>query len=414
MHTSTSVAVLGAGLTGVATALELARRGIKVTLVEQDELPMNRASLRNEGKIHLGLLYANDSSLRSARLQLRGALQFRSLLSRWIGADADALGKSTPFVYLVAKDSVLPPDRLARHYASVQRMYSEYLQESLEYDYLGARPVQLYEACSLDLAEAFFRTDALAAAFRTIERAIDTHDLARFLQEAVRDCALIRFLPRHKVLSVSRANGLLRVEGSNATGAWRLDAEQAVNALWEGRLAVDRSLGLICEPGWVYRLKYRVIARLPATLRKAPSATMVLGRYGDVVIRADGTVYLSWYPLGLAGWSHEIAPPASWERLCRGEVGEAEQQEYAQEILAALDTWYPGIAAAQPLLVDAGVIVAYGRSDVDDAASALHDRSHIGVSSADGYHSVDPGKLTTAPLYAKLAAERVLEAYVAA
>jgi hypothetical protein len=32
----------------------------------------------------------------------------------------------------------------------------------------------------------------------------------------------------------------------------------------------------------------------------------------------------------------------------------------------------------------------------------------VGVSSSDGYHSVDPGKLTTAPLFAALAAERVL------
>jgi hypothetical protein len=30
------------------------------------------------------------------------------------------------------------------------------------------------------------------------------------------------------------------------------------------------------------------------------------------------------------------------------------------------------------------------------------------VISSDGYHSVDPGKLTTAPLFAKRAAERVL------
>jgi glycine/D-amino acid oxidase-like deaminating enzyme len=105
-HSPASVAVLGAGLTGVATALELAGRGARVTLIEQDERPLNRASLRNEGKIHLGLIYANDPSLRTARLQLRGSLQFRTLLSRWMGATAERLGRSTPFVYLVAGDSL--------------------------------------------------------------------------------------------------------------------------------------------------------------------------------------------------------------------------------------------------------------------------------------------------------------------
>ena len=53
-----AITVLGAGLTGVATALELAKRGAQVTLLDQDPFAVNRASLRNEGKIHLGLIYA--------------------------------------------------------------------------------------------------------------------------------------------------------------------------------------------------------------------------------------------------------------------------------------------------------------------------------------------------------------------
>jgi len=57
--------------------------------------------------------------------------------------------------------------------------------------------------------------------------------------------------------------------------------------------------------------------------------------------------------------------------------------------------------------VDAGAIVAIGRSDVHDAGSALHDRTRIGTSSRDGYHSVDPGKLTTAPLFAVRVADAV-------
>ncbi len=45
---------------------------------------------------------------------------------------------------------------------------------------------------------------------------------------------------------------------------------------------------------------------------------------------------------------------------------------------------------------------------VDDTASGLHDRSRMGVTSTAGFHSVDTGKLTTAPLFALDAAERVL------
>jgi glycine/D-amino acid oxidase-like deaminating enzyme len=404
----TAVAVLGGGLTGVATALELAKHGTKVALVEQDELPINRASLRNEGKIHLGFIYANDRTFGTARLQLQGALRFRALLARWIGVRANALRRSAPFLYLVSTDSLLSKEELAAHYAAVERECGDYLSQARDLDYLGDRPQRLFHPCGLSEVEPPLRTDRFAGAFRTEERAIDTDELAQALRAAVHECPDIRLLSRHKVESVTRLSGRFRIDGSGPEGRWQLDAEQVVNATWENRLAIDETIGLRTEPGWVYRLKYRVIARVPEHLRQAPSVTIVLGPYGDVVIRPDGTAYLSWYPLGLRGWTHDLAPPSSWAAPCRGELSDAERRSVAGELLAAIDAWYPGIGASQPLVVDAGAIVAYGRTDVDDAASGLHDRSRIGVTSSDGYHSVDPGKLTTAPLFAKLAAERVL------
>jgi hypothetical protein len=69
--------------------------------------------------------------------------------------------------------------------------------------------------------------------------------------------------------------------------------------------------------------------------------------------------------------------------------------------------WMPGMADVEVMQVDAGAIVAYGQTDIDDAASGLHVRTRVGVHSQGNYHSVDPGKLTTAPLFALEAAERV-------
>lgn len=408
-HSRAAVIVLGAGLTGVATALELARQGVRVTLVDQDSRAVNRASLRNEGKIHLGLIYANDRTLATARLQLEGALSFRSLLHRWIGPRADTLPLSTPFVYLVAHDSLLSPDQLEQHYAAVDCLYREHIKHDLGIDYLGSRPTSLYERCPRSSMPQPFSMDHFIGAFLTRELAIDTDTLAHALRHAVAESDTIDFLPQHKVLSVERANGLWRIEGISSEGTWRIDADQVVNALWENRIAVDRMVGVSCPTGWVHRLKYRVIARVPSGLCGGPSATMVLGPYGDVVVRANGTAYLSWYPVGLQGWTHEITPPIAWNAPCQGEVEEGKSRSVARDILDAIDAWYPGIAESQPILVDAGAIVAYGKTDVGDASSALHDRTQVGVTSIEGYHSINPGKLTTAPLFARKAADHVCE-----
>src|SRR5512132_2960066 len=116
----TDILVLGAGLQGTGVALELARRGLDVTVIDRDPRPVNRASLRNEGKIHLGFIYANDRTLGTALLQLDGALRFRSILARWIGRRVDTISRSTPFHYLVATDSIVAPARLALHYAAIE------------------------------------------------------------------------------------------------------------------------------------------------------------------------------------------------------------------------------------------------------------------------------------------------------
>jgi glycine/D-amino acid oxidase-like deaminating enzyme len=134
-----TVAILGGGLMGAATALELATSGVAVLLIEQDLKLLNRASLRNEGKIHLGLIYANEGSLDTAGLQLEGALSFRRLLARWLGEGATSLPLSSRFIYLVADSSICSPDALEAHYARVDDLYRERLAEDPAIDYLGHR-----------------------------------------------------------------------------------------------------------------------------------------------------------------------------------------------------------------------------------------------------------------------------------
>jgi glycosyltransferase involved in cell wall biosynthesis/glycine/D-amino acid oxidase-like deaminating enzyme len=408
MQINSPIVILGAGLQGCGIALELAHRGHQVTLVDQDALPMNRASLRNEGKIHLGLIYAADSSFATAQLQLRGALSFHNLLKRWCGEAADTIPLSTPFDYLVASDSVLSSEQLSAHYERLDAAYRELVREQPSLNYMGQLPDRLFALRNSDQAARHFNIDSLAAVFQTAELAVDTEVMAEVIRRAILGNSNIRFLARRRVLSVNRISSGFRTEGSGAVGTWSIESEQVVNATWEGRFALDQSTGIDLAPGWLHRLKYRVIVKLPQQLLNAPSATMVLGRYGDVVVRPNGTAYLSWYPTGMRGWSHAIAPPEDWDGPCRGEPDAQIAAEVVEAALKNIEAWYPGIAQSTPIIVDAGAIVAYGKTDVDDYRSGLHDRTRVGVTSHDGYHSVDPGKLTTAPLFAVEATDAIV------
>ena len=59
------------------------------------------------------------------------------------------------------------------------------------------------------------------------------------------------------------------------------------------------------------------------------------------------------------------------------------------------------------VIVKGGAIVAWGKTDIYDPQSELHRRFEIGVTSEGCFHSIDPGKLTMAPYFAEVCAERI-------
>lgn len=402
------VAVIGAGLAGAATALALAREGVRVTLIERDDRPVNRASLRNEGKIHLGLIYAAEPGRRTALRQLEGALSFRRLLAEWVGPEIDALPVAAPFVYLAAPDSVLGPDALEEHFAAIEDACRRTCAADAGADYLGARPDRLARRLSRDGIARWFAPERAQAAWETAELAIDTEALAAAVTRALARTPEIELLTGRRVREAEAAGDGFALSGDGAHGPWRMRARQVVNAAWDDLYALDAQAGPTPPPGWLHRLKYRVMARLPQALDAAPSLTIVIGPYGDVVVRPGGLSYLSWYPEGLQGWTGDLAPPEDWQDPSRGAPDPAVAADMARRILDGLEPWMPGVAAARPEIVDAGPILAHGRSDVDDPESGLHGRMVTGVASRGGWHSLNPGKLTTAPLHAAEAAAAVL------
>ncbi len=408
-QTSGDVVVIGAGLAGCCAALILARSGLRTTLIERDPAPMRRASLRNEGKIHLGLIYAAEAGAATARRQLQGALSFRAILRDVTGPAMDRLPIARPFAYLVDRQSLVTPDALAEHYALIERECAARLAADPAADYLGRRPDRLAWPLKLDAMARHFDPERFAAAFATSELAIDTDHLSELVAQRLRKEPTLELRCGHRCRAAERHGEGFRLEGDGPGGTWSIAARQVVNATWEQLYAIDDMVGLRPPGGWLHRLKYRVLVRLPEELeRAAPSATMVLGAYGDVVVRPGGLSYLSWYPEGLQGWTAELTPPEDWDAPCRGDTPPDRAAAIADKVLAAIDAWMPGVRRSRVEQVDAGAILAHGRSDVDDPDSGLHSRMLSGVTSLGGWHSLNPGKLTTAPLHAREAAEAVL------
>jgi glycine/D-amino acid oxidase-like deaminating enzyme len=397
------VAVLGGGLQGACTAIELASRSIKVDLYEKCPECLSAASSNNEGKIHLGYVYGNDLSLKSARTMIAGALTFAPLMRRWIGDAMGTVPVSSPFRYLVHARSLRDADMCGRFYDAVHALHLDAARQG-HGDYFGIdlnqRPRRVPKT-----ARGMFDSAEVAAVFETDEIAIDPEALARIVRARLASDENIRLFTGTNVTGIGKSEERFAVDFDNAHGTRREPYDHVVNALWAGRLKVDAMLGLLPDRPWLFRVKrcLRVMAMRNADA--IPSVTIVLGPFGDSVNYRNGDVFLAWYPAGLAGMHGGLEVP-DWPP---GPEGVADLKE---RTLAGLMPFLPALAALSPAEIDAaevrgGAIFAMGETDIDDAGSELHERHQVGVISRGNYHSINTGKLTLAPMFAKQVADKI-------
>jgi hypothetical protein len=399
------VAVLGAELQGASVALELAAHGISCDLYDREDACLRRTSLYNEGKIHLGYVYGNDPSLNSARMMARGAAAFAPLLRRWLGESFDHLPLSNAFCYAVHAQSLLTVEAFEAHLRACRQIWIE--QDAADDAYFGIDAAAPIRRLTADELSELYDPSQVQAVFQTPEISIDPAVLAQAIDERVASEPGIRrvFGVEVKAVRVVGREMLVEYEADGTSYAQAYD--HVVNALWDGRLPIDRSAGLAIPAPWLFRLKYQMRVRDDAMCEGVASTTMVLGPFGDVVNFGSGELLLTWYPASKRAATAAIAPP-DWPTVPDAELC----HELRHEICYGLAAGVPALRKLPPQALAAGQvgggpIFSLGARDIDDPTSRLHQRYEIGPRSLGCYHSIDTGKLTTAPLFAKMVVERI-------
>ncbi len=202
------IAILGAGAVGACAALELASRGCQVDLYDENHAPVSRASRVNEGKIHLGLPYAKDQSLRTAGTMITGALHFAATLQRWIDFDpaAGSASVSTPFFYAVHRDTMVPVDQPEGALRSTARGFSMMSVSQPGIHIWALETAARADELSRSELEQLVNSEHFLTAFRTTERSIDPRLVAAALAKATLGEPRIHFVGGARVRGV-RASG---------------------------------------------------------------------------------------------------------------------------------------------------------------------------------------------------------------
>lgn len=400
-----SVAVLGGGLQGCCLAMALADRGLDVILIDRNDQLLTQAAIANEGKIHLGYMYASDSSLRTAKKMMEGALAFAPFFTRHLGTPIETLPTSNPAVYLVHRNSQRSLSDVCEYLRSVHDMIAE-KPADVRFGYFGRDLTAPLEPWAKAELEHEFNSDIILGAFSSPEVAIDPIALAEMIRERIAQTPNIDVWLNHEVLSVEGDDALVVVTKSGGETS-RTSFGHVANALWDGRLSVDDRRGLRPNRPWIHRLKYGVAFQPPMDTPVSRAITVISGAFGEIVPYADGTLYLTWYPVCVRALDQGLAPP-NWPMY----PPEPVRSEILRGTFDALAEIMPELARcdlsrSSNIVVRGGKIVAWGNSDIYDPNSELHQRFQIGITSVGNYHSIDPGKLTLAPYFATECADRI-------
>ena len=280
---------------GLLHGARLGRARPNVVLLDQNQALLERTAVANEGKIHLGYMYAGDPTFSTARIMMEGALAFAPFMERYLGLPIDALATSVPAAYVVHRDSQHSAQAVTAYMATVHRLIMQ-AASGREFAYFGldlSTPPRLWTA---DERHAAFNPETALRVFDTHEVAINPVKLACRLRACIADHPRIEARLRRYVIGVKSDGEALRVTSEGPDGRSMDFFDHVVNALWAGRLAVDETMGLRPNRPWLHRLKYGISFTLPAGLEAPPSATFVSGPFGEVVSYPDRLTYLTWYP----------------------------------------------------------------------------------------------------------------------
>lgn len=395
------IGVLGGGLAGCCVALALAKEGVDVDLIERADEVMCGASLHNEGKLHLGYVYAADRSGRTHELLARGSLTFLGILEHLTGLAATDFRMSAPFVYGVPHDSRLEVSTIAAHFRRVDATVQRILAEGPPLAPSVSRPAPAWRLTAVE-ERARLGADAIQAGFQTDEHSVDTEQVAKLLRGAVRAHHRIRLRLGCQVQAASSAEPRgIQVVCLHRNEPIHLRYRYGVNCLWEDRLRLDATLGIRPVHPWIMRYKATLTLQLSraSAIADLPSVTLISGPYGDIVNHGGTKVFASWYPLCKLAESHGL------DGLALHAIARAKCPPHlARNSLKALAHYVPGLAAAgcdaASVAIGGGVIVAWGATDIHDPNSGLHQRHDIGATLYPDWASMDTGKYCMAPYHA--------------
>lgn len=381
-----TVGVLGAGVGGVATALELAHRGFSVHLFDKNKDILMGSSNATPGRAGHGFHYIHPKTgILYLDITLEVVKEFPGCLLA-AGEDEDHyLKHGLYFIMKKSEDlenedkqfaSLFPVEEVLNTYEELRSAYRKKVEQNHELRFFGD-PDKFF--CLRDLREFSGIVDIskIAAVVDTREELLNWPLLRKNLGEK------INFHPNiivHTQTLIEKVDYDVATHGfSIKTSQGNFKVRYVVNATWENVERLSYQMGFCQPPNRTLRLKCIVKIVLPHLLRKESSMFFCMGAHCMFSNMGDGTGMITYAPVTNISSTMGLSLDDRAQRFLNGEASWDEKHNIGRKIIEGVAQYIPSIKDAEINEVGFGVIKTKGEVDIFDPISEFHHRDYLGV-----------------------------------
>lgn len=370
----TKIAVIGGGIAGCTTSLELAKYGYEIILFEHKEDILQGTSARTPGRMGLGYHYFHSDT---AKRYMKQTIEFMKIYDDcFLGADdAPHLRDGR---YFITKDSLLDYQELMANYDDVSFAYESFCKENSENKIFDT--FHLHRTLHRREFQDDVNMERVAFAIQTKERLLDWNKFSLRLKDEISKFPNIHIKVGSGIRDISMTE----------MGNFILDnheVDYVVNCTWQNIESVNKKLGIGSahfkkdNPNHAItsRLKLLVEVGLPDNLKDKHSMFFCVGPHAMFSNLGDGIGRITYAPVTNFGSTTESEMPDHFKRWLNVGLDKEETRMYGQAIINGVADYIPAMKDAKLSRVIAGIVKNIGSVEITDKDSPFHKRDYSGV-----------------------------------
>lgn len=404
------VMIVGAGLSGVLTALNYAEQHpfAKILLIEaaSEMLPSNCSSINQTYRLHTGMHYAGDRY--TAEYCLIHAIEFARKYPMALAGEDDPRSFLRRGRYYAMSNSLVPLESIREISQHLVSLYQNLIVQDPLNKVFG-EPETFIRVLNKEEYPHFAETIpfypeegeaqevSIQLGFESGEAQVDLIRFKAYLQDKIATMPGITCVFSQTVMGIEHDPYHIHYQLHAQSEAGERVTHMGlsiVNCAWQNIEKINHSLGIHNEDEYaVNRLKASVLIQLPESLRHMNSSMCLLGPYMSISVQEDGTAVLT---------SERTTNIASFK--IDTSVNDAEQEQCVREL--TLDTekgrqtankivlecasyfkepWSSALRTSPILMLRTGYVklmrndAAYTFSSIYQAGSTIHTRPFNGV-----------------------------------